>query len=281
MIFYLNKGLILEQIIAQAMKEYFSVSGANEFYKNVTLNITNKHPFAKLTLDAVNGAKSDVSLFPAIVVATEDDGKPGELEQLADSNGVKLTIEDVTSPDEGGKSPLEARGYMMMTPGKIAAIRGSIKRNGHAYGVSWFIRRRDKIAIEIWSENIQLKNELYEHIRLFVCGYMKEALQKQYEENGLAIFDNTVKGQRSNNFNVDFGVDLAGAIITFDADYIIEQTVIDTELVGEKIDVMEVINHVKNQIGTSRSIVFDYSAGNDGDTGGLSGNGKQTSSGVY
>jgi hypothetical protein len=80
-----------------------------------------------------------------------------------------------------------------------------------------------------------------------------------------------VRGQRSNNFNVDFGVDLSGALITFDADYIIEQTVIDTDLDDENIDVMEVINHVKGQAGTARSAVFDYSAagsgGEDGETG--------------
>jgi hypothetical protein len=84
---------------------------------------------------------------------------------------------------------------------------------------------------------------------------MKESFEKLYEENGLAIFDDTVYGQRSNTFNLDFGVELHGAHITFNADYIIEQSVIDTELVDENIDFMEVINHVKEQAGTSRSIV--------------------------
>jgi hypothetical protein len=263
MIYFLNKGLILEQVIVQALKDYFSVSGAYDFYKNVSLNITNKHPFAKLTLGAIKGTKSDVSLFPAIVVATESDVKPGELESLIDVSGVKLTIEDVTT-GENGESPLEEKAYMMMTPEKITAIREAIEKNGQVYGVSNFIRRSDHIAIEIWAENIQLKNELYEMIRLFVIGWMRESLEKTHGEHGLTIFDHTVRGQRSNNFNVDFGIDLSGAMITFDADYLIEQTVIDTDLVDEEIDVMEVINHVKGQTGTTKSRVFDYSADNGG-----------------
>ncbi|MDR2445897.1 MAG: hypothetical protein LBD58_01185 [Treponema sp.] len=260
MVFYLNKGLILEQAIVRALKDYFSVCGAYDFYKNVSLNITNRHPFAKLALDAKKGARSNMSLFPAIIVATESDDKPGELENLVDVSGVKLTIEDVT-PGENAASPLEEKGYMMMTPEKLAAIKEAVETNGRIYGVSSFIRRSDHIAIEIWAENIQLKNELYELIRLFVCGFMKEWFEKLYEENDFSLFDDTVRGQRSNNFNVDFGTDLSGAMITFDADYMIEQTVIDTDLVDENIEFLEVINHVKGQAGTSRSVVI---GGGDG-----------------
>jgi hypothetical protein len=62
----------------------------------------------------------------------------------------------------------------------------------------------------------------------------------------LVIFDASVRGQRGNNFNVDFGIELCGAHITFDADYIIEQTVIDTGIIDTEISLLEVINHVKD-----------------------------------
>jgi hypothetical protein len=155
---------------------------------------------------------------------------------------------------------------MMMSAEYLDAIREAAQRNGRIYGVSTIIRCTDRVAIEIWAENIQLKNELYELVRLFVCGWMKNALEKQYEENGLAIFDHTVHGERSNNFNVDFGIDLAGALLVFDADYAIEQTVIDTDITSEKIDIMEVLNHVKGQAGESRSVVFDCAGDGNGNT---------------
>jgi hypothetical protein len=261
MIYYLNKGLILEQVIVKALQDYFNTMGIPEFYKGVTVNITNKHPFAQLLLNAAKGAQFNSSLFPSIVVATESDGKPGELDNLVDANGFALEPSDFESPEIGGKSPLEAKDYMMMTPQKIEAIRAAVNEKGRVYGISYPIRRQDKIAIEIWAENIQLKNELYEYIRLFVCGFMKNSLEALYEENGLTIFDKTVRGQRSNNFNEDFGVVLAGALITFEADYIIEQSVIDTELVDGKIDFMEVINHVEGYTGTTRSVIWDDDAG--------------------
>jgi hypothetical protein len=111
-----------------------------------------------------------------------------------------------------------------------------------------------------------LKNELYELIRLFVCGFMMDYLAEQYREffteldageSPLAIFDSSVRGQRSNNFNVDFGIELSGAHITFDADYIIEQSVIDTELVEINDNLLlEVINHVKGYADTTREWII-------------------------
>jgi hypothetical protein len=265
MVYFLNNGLILEQEIVQALKRYLAACGADRYYQNYTINVTNQHPFARLALDAASGVQSKTSLFPAIIVAAESDGKPDGLENCVDVSGVVLTIEDVTPAEGGGASPLEQKGYMMMmTAAQIADIREAIEQNGQVYGQSYMIRRSDHIAIEIWAENIQLKNELYELIRLFVCGFMKDSLEKTHEEeHGLTIFDHTVHGQRSNTFNVDFGIDLAGALITFNCDYIIEQTVIDTGITGVEangsINGMEVINHVKEQSGTTRSVIFDDS----------------------
>jgi hypothetical protein len=275
MIFFLNKGLILEQIIVKALQDYFNTVGIADFYKGVTVSVTNKHPFARL-LNSINGTKPQASLFPAIVVATLDEGKPGELAGLVEIDGVELTPDYVNPPEESPdeKSTMEKAGFMMMTQVKYQAIRDAVNQKGHVYGVSAKVRRQDRIAIEIWAENIQLKNELYEAVRLFVCGFMKESFEKLYEENNFSLFDETVRGQRSNNFNGEFGIELWGSYITFEADYMIEQTVIDTDLFDENIELLEVINHVKGQAGTSRSVVI---GGGDGAaSGGVESGGDDT-----
>jgi hypothetical protein len=258
MIFFLNKGLILEQIIVKALQDYFNTLGLGDFYKNVTISVTNKHPFARLLRNSINGEKPQASLFPAIVVATLDEGKPGELADLIEIDDVDITPDYVNPPEEHPeeKSLMEKAGFMMMTQAKYQALRDAVNQKGHIYGIWAKVRRQDRIAIEIWAENIQLKNELYEAVRLFVCGFMKESFEKLYGERDFSLFDDTVRGQRSNNFNADFGIELWGSYITFEADYTIEQTVIDTDLVDENIDFMEVINHVKGQAGTSRSVVI-------------------------
>jgi hypothetical protein len=264
MIFFLNKGLILEQIIAKALQDYFNTLGLGDFYKSVTINVTNRHPFARLLRNSINGDKPQASLFPAIVVATLDDDKPGELAGLIEIGGVELTPDYVNPPEEHPeeKSPMEKAGFMMMTQAKYQAIRDAVNQRDRVYGISTKVRRQDRIAIEIWAENIQLKNELYEAVRLFVCGFMKESFEKLYGENDFSLFDDTVRGQRSNNFNGELGLDLWGAYITFEADYTIEQTIIDTDLVDENIEFMEVINHVKGESGTNRSIII---GGGDGE----------------
>ena len=267
MIFFLNKGLILEQAVVKALRDYFNTLGIADFYKNVTVTVTNRHPFARLLVNLIAGNKPrQASLFPVIVVATLDDEKPDQLAGLVEIDGVELTPEYVNPPEPGEKSPLELAGFMMMTPEKYQAIRDAVNEKGRVYGVSSRIRRQDRISIEIWAENIQLKNELYEAVRLYVCGFMKESFEKLYGENDFSLFDESVSGQRSNNFNVDFGVELWGSCVTFEADYAIEQNIIDTELVDGNIDFMEVINHVKGQAGTSHSVVIG--GGDGGEDGG-------------
>jgi len=160
----------------------------------------------------------------------------------------------------------------------------------HIYGATQFIRRRDHISIEIWAENPQLKNELYELIRLYVCGFMKDYLDHLYREyfseleegqSPLAIFDSSVKGQRSNNFNVDFGIELSGAHITFDADYIIEQSVIDTELVEINDNLLlEVINHVKGYADATREWIIGPDDTGGGEPAGTPGDGSSGDAGT-
>jgi hypothetical protein len=266
MIFFLNRGLILEQEIVKALKKYFSIIGVPEFYEYFTVSVTNEHPFARMWLS--NAPEKDAaSLFPVVIVATEDDGKPDELSDVVDSQYLALEPANIEAKNDGGPSDVEER-YMMMTLAKMSALRAAMdaRKDKRIFGVTQFIRRRDHVSIEIWAENPQLKNELYELIRLYVCGLMKDYLAELYKkffkelENGespLVIFDSSVRGQRSNNFNVDFGIELFGSHITFDADYIIEQSVIDTE-VGDINDnlLLEVINHVKGCAGSTRERII-------------------------
>jgi hypothetical protein len=287
MIFFLNRGLILEQEIVAALKKYFEIIDVPGFYENFTVSVTNEHPFARMILSEAP-EKDAASLFPVVVVATEDDSKPSDLLNVVDWVYFPIEPTDIEPKNEGEKSDIEER-YMMMTPAKIAALRDAMdaRTDKRIFGASSFIRRRDHISIEIWAENPQLKNELYELIRLFVCGFMKDYLAdlykkffKEMEEAGqgpLVIFDSSVRGQRSNNFNVDFGIELSGAHITFDADYIIEQSVIDTDLVDTNNLLLEVINHVKGYADTTREWIIgpDDAPGNSGAAGAAGGNGPE------
>ena len=128
----------------------------------------------------------------------------------------------------------------------LAAIRETIKKQEYCYGFSVRTRRKDTINFEIWAENAQLKNEIYEQLRLFTASTLPITLEDKYAFFAPAVFDHTITGHRSNNYNFDFDVALNGAHISFDVQYCVEQIVLNTELTeitGEM--VTEVLNHVK------------------------------------
>lgn len=231
MIYYFNRPLILEQIVKDALIEYFQALKASEYYKNYSINITNEHPFSLMLPDFAYNR----SLFPSIVISTINDNKPSELNMLSETRELILVKEDLEE--------LEKHGYMVCDE-VIKELEEVFKTQTEIMGVTKIIRRQEKIAIEIWSENIQLKNELYELIRLFIAGNMCDAMAKYRDNNNLVIFDHTLEGDRSGNYNYDFGVTLVGARITFNADYFIEQSVVDTELKNKNI-IWEVKNYVK------------------------------------
>lgn len=232
MLYFLNKPLILEQSIKKAFEDYFKTLRSNDYYKNWNIRVTNEHPFALMLPDF----KYNASLFPVIVISTESDGKPSELSNLAETQTLMLDKSDVPL--------LKKTGYMVCDE-LIEDLQKEMVQKEHLYGITYIVRRKEKITVEIWSENIQLKNELYELCRLFLAGGIHEAMEAECNNNNLVIFDHTITGDRSGNYNYDFGTTLAGARLSFDADYFIEQSIIDTKINGKKKIIWEVIDNVK------------------------------------
>jgi hypothetical protein len=263
MICILNKGLILEQEIIQALKDYCIFMDIEHVYQYITLNITNNHPFATLLFSNTHTGTADAtSLFPALVVTTERDSKPSQLDQLAEMYAVKIGKAELsTLVEQGYMITDEIQNHLMVACGSRPEL----------YGIGYTIWRTEQISIEIWSENIQIKNELYELIRLFVCGFMKDYLTDHQEQRSIALFDNTITGERSNNYNEDFGLILHGARLTFEVDYRIEQIILDTAIQTHKIEMMEVRNHARGYAGTTRSIITGGGSTGDNPGGGTDG----------
>lgn len=232
MLYFLNRPLILEQVIANALTEYFAALKANDMYANWSINITVEHPFSVMLPQFTYNA----SLFPAIIVSTASDTKPTELVNLVETDALILEKTDIPL--------LKDVGYMVCDE-LTADLEQEFAQKEQLYGVTRIIRRQETIAVEIWSENIQLKNELYEHCRLFLAGGIHEAVKTYRDTNNLVIFDHTLHGERSGNFNYDFGVTLAGSRITCNADYFIEQSIIDTNITGKQPIIWEVKDNVK------------------------------------
>jgi hypothetical protein len=269
---YLNKGIILEQAITGLVNQYFDAMRFDSFYRNFHIKATLDHPFAILLKEHTLNAADH---FPVVVVSTYEDNKPSELIDLSPQiEGLGLEQEDIDSITRytekivinGKEKERVIPGlFPVVESGVLEAIKEAIVKNGLIYGFSVRTYRRDNISLEIWAENAQLKNELYEHLRLFVIGNLRHIMEKQYEFFDIKIDDDKINGQRSGAYNDQCDVLLHGANITFDVNYAITQFVLDTEIKNPSGDLMlEVINHAKGYEGITREWIIGPEPGTGG-----------------
>lgn len=274
MIYYLNFGLIIEQAIADLIRTYFKRQNLDSLYKNFHISVVNEHPFAHMIID--NNARC-ADNFPAVVISSQSDSKTGEFQNLQPQTSyvgyTSTDIDNLFNSVYREKQKINENGEIVsviknnevqkeVIPGviltktdeeieklkEIADSRSKSEIEGMVYGLKISTRKTDNVSIEIWCENNQLKNELYENIRVFLSGALPLIINEKYGIFCPAIFDKTIRGERSSNYNLDFDTLLCGAHLSFDVDYDISQIIIDTDLIDINRDVItEVINHVKNE----------------------------------
>ena len=276
MIYYLNLGFIVEQALIDVTKTYLERLHLDSVYNNFHISVTNEHPFAHMMIED-NTRANDT--FPAVVITSQNDSNPPDLANLQEiTTGVKITSQDfydlfetATRPktrinEKTGETEIVHKrdgsivrenvpGYVLIYDKEridylkeLADSRTVGEEVGGIYGIKIDSRLRDNISVEIWSENDQLKDELYEHLRLFFKCSLDRLLHEKYKFFDCAIFGNQVSGERSSNYNFDFDVVLTGSHLTFSVDYNVSQIILDTEIENITTEIFwEVINHVKTE----------------------------------
>jgi hypothetical protein len=216
--YFLNKLFAPETELLYGLEQYFKAVDAENLYNKMSIQVSNDHPFALMASGSAHGAANSRSLFPAVVIATINDTHN---ERLPMSKAQDLRLVKMLSLGE------ELEGYLI-TPLIRQGIEAAIRQKGAAYGAEHIFRRTDTIAIEIWADNILVKNELYDLVKMFVLNIdCNEYLEPFHERNAFKVIAPTVQGLRSNVYNTDMGLALAGAQITFEADYCNEVLLLD------------------------------------------------------
>lgn len=240
---YLNRGLILEQAIAWQLEKYLRDVGVDELFANFHVHVTNAHPFAAMYLEG--GIVSSDS-FPCVVVTCADSRKPGELANLPQQvSECTLSADDFTAicalEGKAGIPPIASESVKAQV---LEWIEASAEGCVNALAKQTF--RSDTISFEIWAENAELKNELFEYIRLFVASNLVNDLQVEYPFFGIEGSDNRITESRSGNYNMDFGVTLYGGQITHQLDYVVEQIlIVDEGSASEASLEWQAVNEVK------------------------------------
>lgn len=257
--YYLNRGIILEQVIVSLIHDYLDAVDADNLYQNFHIEATNRHPFANLYL---HNSKTAADEFPKIVVTTATDDKTPALDNLqACLSPVAFTDEDIDdwASNTYDKDFIDSNGNTVKAGTKIPglcaitsknvvkSLKKVTKRQGEIYGNKIEIRRTDRMSVEIWAENEQVKNEVYEILRMFIAGDLRFILAEKYNFFDPHIDDSSMHGQRSNNYNDDFGFSLSGGMLSFEVNYLISQVVLDSDKTGLSNNIeTEAHNYVKH-----------------------------------
>ena len=276
MIYYLNLGFIIEQALVDVTKAYINRLHLDSVYNNFHISVTNEHPFAHMMLEDSATANDT---FPAVVITSQRDGNVPDLANMMEvTKAIKMTskdFDDLFATATRPKTHIDERtgeteiihkrdgsvvrenvpGYVLIYDKEridylkeLADSRTKGEETGGIYGIKIDSRRRDNVSVEIWSENDQLKDELYEHLYLFFQCSLDRILHEMYKFFDCAIFGNQVSGERSSNYNFDFDVVLTGSHITFSVDYNVSQIILDTDIENITTEIFwEVINHVKTE----------------------------------
>lgn len=219
MIVIMSKGALIEDVLIEELKKYLADVRFDELYPVIgSVRVSNEHPFALLLNQKSNGAVYDGQLFPSLTVVSGSDEKVPQLAEVHEWKACTLEPADVDQ--------IAGAGYQIAS-GAFDWLKTYFTTHSALYGITGFGPRRDRMTIEVWSENIQLKNELYNLVELFLCGPRRVELDKAH---GITVFEDTVRGQRSGNYNLDFGQILYGGQVSFEADYWVEQTILDSDL---------------------------------------------------
>lgn len=212
--FILSNIPVVEDLLRVAVKTYFQDLRWHEMYPHHPgINISTDHPFERL-LDVSNG--NDNTLFPAITIVSSSDSEiPG-----ASKNWEPTTLED-GDIDEFDNLPW----YVSDTA--LADLQTALTEKTQIFGLKHATTWRDSVSFEIWTENMQVKNDLYNLLMGFLSG---PKIMEFKQAHGITIHSNSIQGQRSGYYNYDFGRVLYGGRIAFQADYPILQAVYDTEI---------------------------------------------------
>ena len=111
------------------------------------------------------------------------------------------------------------------------------------------------MVVEVWAENADVKNAIYDITRNFLFGIKRFTIQEKY---GIIILEASIRGEKSGNYNFDFGFMIYGGILRFEADFSVRQYIVVSDVSTDDLEIKEV-----SQLPLSK-VTHDYVEIHDG-----------------
>lgn len=218
MIYAITYAPDVELTLVDELRSYFQkeAKAAELFRNHPSIRISQVHPFAYLIDEAVNQTKVPVNLFPSVTIIAENDSKAAQ---------TMATLEEANYSAEDIQAIVENRERYIISDETVAALQAMAANNPTIFARGSSRVRNMAISIEIWSENIDQKNRIYDLCQAFILG------PKRYEVNdlGIKLHEYSMQGQRSGLYNYDFGKLLYGGQIRVQADAGLAQFFVSTD----------------------------------------------------
>jgi len=220
--FVINIIADVEDIIIEEVKKYFFEEVRfKELYPNFgNLRVSGTHPIAFLIDQQINESKLPVGLFPSITIIDDTDQKTPEIPVMTPLKDVVVAAAEVSDIEDNKK--------MYSISDEDLQTLKDLTQDGnvlHAQGVETF--RTASMVAEIWSENPKVKNKIYDLMIGFLIGIKRFTIKQKY---GIVLNEGSIAGEKSGNYNYDFGKILYGGILRFTVDFSIRNYMIDTEI---------------------------------------------------
>jgi hypothetical protein len=210
--FIMTKIPVVENDLVADFKEYIkTIKFAEQYPNHAGLTISNDHPFEAL----LNGDGS-ANIFPCVTIVSTTDGEvPNMAKGWAD-----------TRLERGDLDAINPAEWYMADSSRDDLVEALVAK-GAVYGVRHSTMWRDSTSFEVWSENLQVKNDLYNLILGYLTG---PHVIRLHQNHSFVIQSDQIRGQRSGYYNFDFGRTLYGCKIDLRVDYPIIQAVYDTDI---------------------------------------------------
>lgn len=230
----------IETIIVQRLKNhiYNEVHYIDIFPNFPGLRISGVHPFVFLIDHQLYGTKIPVDLFPSITLVDESDGK--------DTAANTPTVEGETKIYDAEIADIESdvdKLHYVISPTDFTALKALVVADTFPFAVSSVQRRRSSVVCEVWDNNVLVKNRLYDIARNF---FVHKGRYDLYKNDTLLIEEESISGQKSGNYNFDFGSPIYGATMRFNLVYSMAQYVVDSSLLP-----ITTINHSYKEVKDS------------------------------
>ncbi len=229
MIVAVSYAPVIEEILIEKLTKYLmeDIQWANQFPNYSTVRINNEYPWVpymtneeSFTQGWLDLNKVSETLFPSVTIVSSQDVKSPQL--FVDLQ--KTTLEK----DEFAElEALVATDGYMVAPAAMTAIQTHFDTNNFLHGSTFIYQNRDTVSFDITTDDrTNIKNRLYDFCQLYLKAFGTMELM---QEMNIHILENTVTGNRSGTYNIDFGRVLRGSSIQFSVDYVISQTFYNTD----------------------------------------------------